>query len=120
MEESIAQNIMLLITTRPGENRFDPDYGNAVWDTEFENATSEKDWERIFCASMATAIERYETRICKPEITVRVNHVEQTYDNKKFVEIKKKAVIRIKALLKENFETFHFATEIFLSPLSVD
>ena len=29
--ESIAQNIMLLIITKMGENRYDEDYGNEVW-----------------------------------------------------------------------------------------
>jgi hypothetical protein len=31
MGESIAHNIMLLITTKKGENRYDENYGNDVW-----------------------------------------------------------------------------------------
>lgn len=119
-EESIAQHIMLLITTRCGENRYDATYGNAVWDIEFENAASEAEWERLFCTSMRALINKYETRICKPEVNVRVTQVEQTYSNKKLVDIKKKATIYITALLTGSLEPFHFTTEIFLSPLTVE
>jgi len=52
LAESIAHNLMLLITTKKRENRFDFDYGNAVWDIEFENAVTTVEWEALFVASM--------------------------------------------------------------------
>lgn len=38
--ESIAQNIMLLIITKQGENRYDEQYGNDVWNVEFDNGVT--------------------------------------------------------------------------------
>ncbi|BAV05363.1 Gene 25-like lysozyme [Filimonas lacunae] len=118
-EESIAQNLMLLITTKQGENRFDRFYGNAVWDIDFENAKSEGEWERIFRQSMEECILKYEPRLSNAEVKVRISYLEQS-NAKKATVIKKKASIHIQAILSDSREIYQFATEIFLSPLSVD
>lgn len=120
MEESIAQHLMLLITTRQGENRFDDAYGNEVWNIEFENATSEGEWERTFKESMVQQINKYEKRIFNPIVQVKVAYLEQSDRKKNFTEIKKKASIHIQATLTDSQEQFYFSTEIYLSPLSVD
>ena len=118
--ESIAQNIMLLIMTRKGENRYDPEYGNGVWDIEFENSVSLSDWENIFAKSLKEQITNYEPRITAPKVIVRIAYVEHSYDTKKFSEIKRRAKIFVFANMVETGESFRFDTEIFLSPMSVD
>lgn len=118
--ESIAQNIMLLITTKKGENRFNPSYGNAVWDLEFENAVSTIEWEALFVKSMKEQIEKFEPRIYTPRIEVRVEYVEHSYDTRKYTEIKKRAKIAINAKLTDTGELFSFSTELYLSPMSID
>lgn len=118
--ESIAQNLMLLITTKKKENRFDFNYGNAVWDIEFESAITTVEWETIFIESMEEQIAQYEHRIYAPKIQVHIEYVEHSYETRKYAEIKKKAKIAIQARLTETGETFRFATELFLSPMSID
>lgn len=118
--ESIAQNIMLLITTKKRENRFDFDYGNAVWDIEFENAITTVEWESIFVESMSKQIEKYEPRIYAPKIDVHIQYVEHSYETKKYSEMRKRAKIVINANLTETGENFNFSTELFLSPMSID
>lgn len=120
MAESIAQNIMLLITTKKRENRFDLDYGNAVWDIEFENAITTVEWEDTFVKSMKEQIGKYEPRIYAPKIEVHIEYVERSFEMKKYSEIKKKAKIAINAKLAETGEPFNFNTELFLSPMSID
>lgn len=120
MGESIAQHLMLLITTKKKENRFDPSYGNAVWDIEFENAITTVKWENIFVESMKKQIKKYEPRIYAPKIKVHIVEVEHTYETKNLTEIKKKAQITIRAKLTETDENFNFSTELFLSPMSID
>src|SRR5690554_1186420 len=120
MAESITHNLMLLITTKKRENRFDSDYGNAVWDIEFENAVTTVEWEAIFIESMQNQIEKYEPRIYAQKIDVHIEYVEHTYETKRYSEIKKKAKIAINARLTETGETFSFETELFLSPMSID
>jgi len=118
--ESIAQNIMLLITTRKGENRFDEEYGNAVWGIEFDNTATNVLWEETFINSLMQLIASYEPRIIQPVIKVHTSFVEHSYKTKDFTEIKKKATIAINAKLFESGEHFSFSTEIFLSPMSID
>ena len=120
MAESIAQNIMLLITTKQGENRFDEEYGNAVWNIEFDNSATNVLWEETFIASLNLLISKYETRIISPVVKVHTSFVEHTYKTKKYTQIKKKASIVINAKLFETGENFSFSTEIFLSPMSID
>lgn len=120
MAESIAHNLMLLITTKKRENRFDFDYGNTVWDIEFDNGVTTVEWEALFIESIKEQIEKYEPRIYAPRINVHIEYVEHSYETKRYSEIKKKAKIAINARLTQTGETFSFSTELFLSPMSID
>jgi phage baseplate assembly protein W len=118
--ESIAQNLMLLITTRKGENRFNPNYGNLVWDLEFDNGITTVKWEELFRQSLVDQIALYEPRIIFPKIDVKIEYVEHSYDTKEFVELRKKAKININAVLKDVGENFSFSTSLYLSPMAID
>lgn len=118
--ESIAQNIMLLIITKKGENRYDENYGNEVWNIEFDNGVSTAVWENIFINSLRTLILDYEPRLTNPKVNAHVVFVEHNYDTKNFSEIKKKVKIAVNAKLDSTGEQFNFATELFLSPMSID
>ena len=120
LAESVAQNIMLLITTKQGENRYNNEYGNAVWNIEFDNAATNVIWEETFITSLTKLIKEFEQRIANPVIKVHTSYVEHTYKTKSFTEVKKKATIGINATLRESGELFSFSTEIFLSPMSID
>lgn len=118
--ESIAQNLMLLITTKKRENRYDPDYGNDVWDIEFDNAVTTVMWENIFVESFRQQIQKYEPRLTQARVDAHIEFVEHSYESRKFTEIKKKAKIGVNARLVESGEQFRFVTELFLSPMSID
>ena len=118
--ESIAQNIMLLITTKKGENRYDENYGNDVWNTEFDNGISPSVWENIFVKSLHRQILDYEQRLANPDVKAHISFVEHTYETRNFTEVKKKVRVVIKAKMEATGENFSFATELFLSPMSID
>lgn len=118
--ESIAQNIMLLIITKQGENRYDEHYGNDVWNVEFDNGISPSMWENIFVKSLQRQIRDYEPRIVNPQITASITYVEHNYDTRDFTEVKKKVRVAINAKMQATGENFGFSTELFLSPMSVD
>ncbi|WP_367117840.1 GPW/gp25 family protein [uncultured Chryseobacterium sp.] len=120
MGESIAHNIMLLITTKKGENRYDENYGNDVWGLEFDNGVTSAVWEAVFIRSLRRQIQEYEPRIVQPQIDAHVQIVEHTYDTKEHTEIKKKVKIAINAKMEATGERFSFSTELFLSPMSID
>lgn len=118
--ESIAQNIMLLIITKKGENRYDENYGNDVWDIEFDNGVSTATWESVFVNSLKNLVIKYESRLVNPNVQAKVLFVEHNYETRNFTEIKKKVKIVVNAKLESTGEQFNFATELFLSPMSID
>lgn len=120
LAESIAQNIMLLITTKKGENRYDENYGNDVWGVEFDNGISVVVWESIFVKSLKRQIINYEQRLVNPQVFAHISFVEHSYETKNLTEIKKKVKIIIKAKLESTGENFNFSTELFISPMSID
>src|SRR5690606_3157088 len=113
-------HIQILITTKRGEHRFDPDYGNAVWELEFENALSDLQWEERFRRSLLEAILRYEPRITDAAVSIHVALVEREWPIQEYTEIKKRVVVIVNARLRLTGEKFGFRTELYLSPLSVD
>ena len=118
--ESIAQHIQLLITTRFGEHRFDYDYGNGIWQMEFERAVSEARWEESFRQSVIKAVSEYEARLTDVDAELKIEMVEKVYPMKKFTEVKKKVIILVRGKLTETGEPFTFRTELYLSPMSID
>lgn len=118
--ESIAQNIMLLIITKKGENRYDEDYGNDVWNVEFDNGVTPAMWENLFVTSLRRQIAEHEPRLVNAVVEAHINYVEHSYETKGFSEVKKKVKVGINAKLESTGERFSFSTELFLSPMSID
>jgi phage baseplate assembly protein W len=118
--DSIAQYIQLLLFTRPGENRFDPQFGCAIWDLDFELVVNEGSWKESFRLAVAESILRYEKRIEHVRVEINIETVERQIGIKKRPELRRKAVVHIRSRLVETGEYFTFRTELFLSPLSVN
>ncbi len=118
--ENIAQHIQLLITTKFGENRYDNNYGNEIWDLEFENSLTDTQWEEYFRLSVIKTVAQYEPRLLNPDATIHSELVEKMWPIKEYTEIKKRVVIVLKGTLAETGEKFAFKTELYLSPMSVD
>jgi len=61
LQESIAQSVGLLISTRVGRMPFMPDYGCAVWDKEYSDLYTANKAE--IRANLRNAINRFEGRL---------------------------------------------------------
>jgi phage baseplate assembly protein W len=117
--ESIAQHIQMLLTTRPGENRFDTGYGCAIWDLDFELIISEGTWKETFRLSVIESVRKYEQRIEQVFVDIGLNNIER-FGFRGQPEIRRKATVFIKAKIVETGEPFTFKTELMLSPLSIE
>lgn len=117
--ESIAQHIQMLLTTKPGENRYDTAYGCAIWDLDFELIISEGTWKEKFRLAVIDSIMNYERRIEQVHVEVDLNAVER-FGLRGQPEIKRKAIVFVKGKLAETGEQFSFKTELLLSPLSIE
>lgn len=117
--ESIAQHIQMLLTTRPGENRFDDAYGCAIWDLDFELIVSEGTWKEKFRLAIIDSITHYEPRIDQVYAEVNLDAIER-FGLRGQPEIKRKAAVFIRGRIVETGEPFTFKTELLLSPLSIE
>lgn len=120
LEQSITNNLELIILTRFGEHRSDPSFGCEIWDVDFELIASVTKWEEKLRKSLLHSITSHEHRLSKIEINVTINDVGKFNIFKNFTEIKKRVDIYLTGLIHKTGEGFKFQTNLFLSPLSSD
>ncbi|PST83459.1 hypothetical protein C7T94_12920 [Pedobacter yulinensis] len=116
--KSISNNIQLIIFTRYGEHRFNPDFGCEIWDLDFELIVSETIWEEKFRKSLFRSITEYEKRLYDVTVEVKMSEVEKFYPQRNVTEIKKKVDIVVKGKINSTGEKYFFSTALFLSPLT--
>jgi phage baseplate assembly protein W len=115
---SISQYIELIIFTRYGEHRYDPNFGCEIWDLDFELIVSERMWEERLRQSLLRSITKYEQRIYDVQIDAHIKEVNKFYPLRNVSEIKKKVEIIINGKMHQTGENYTFTTSLFLSPLS--
>ena len=120
LRESISRQLQLIIMTRFGEHRSDPSFGCEIWDLDFELIVSAGRWEEKLRKSLLSSVTEHELRLNQPEITVAITDIEKFNTIKQYTEIKKRVDIHISGIVRATGEPFHFHTNMFLSPLSMD
>src|SRR5215204_381809 len=116
---SITKNLDLIIMTRFGEHRSNPEFGCEIWELDFELIISESQWEEKLRQSLLKSIASHENRLSGIDIKVNINEIERFHLIKKQPEIKKRVTIKLTATIQKTGESFTFDTSLFLSPLSV-
>ena len=119
-KDSIRQNLELILTTSPGEHKFDPQFGCKIWNLDFERVESRGVWEELFNKSIIEAVKEYEPRIHDVELNVAFTDAKREDILMKAVFIKTKVNIRIVARLNNTNERFNFSYSLFLGPLNPD
>ena len=117
LQESIAQNIYLLITTDFKELRFDHSYGCSIWEQDFEVLPNIK-WKDILSSSLEKTIQTHEERL--KNIKVKIEIEEYKFMNKENIRIKRKLIINIEGFTVKTNEKFDFIEQIFISPFSLE
>jgi phage baseplate assembly protein W len=117
-EESIDRNLELIITTCPGEHKYDPYFGCGIWDLDFENVVSVQKWEDEFVRYIDEAIRKYEPRICNASPHVHFVDVRNQHEFTGMVSIRKRVDIRIDAVVITSEKKCCFYYSLYLGPLS--
>jgi phage baseplate assembly protein W len=120
LKQSVEKNLELIITTRFGEHRSDPEFGCEIWDMDFELIVSTSKWEEKLRQSLLKSITSHEHRLSDVAATVVITDIEKFNIFKNYTEIKKRVDIHVSGILHKTGETFGFHTNMYLSPLSVD
>lgn len=112
LDESIHNNVYLIVTTQFREARYDPKFGSAIWDEEFHTGNDQIYilWTDRIESSIREGLRRYETRLERVKVEVYLNR-----DGA--VDAHKRLVIRIAAeIRKSNHRPFTFRQEIAVAP----
>lgn len=118
--ESIDQHIELLLTTCPGENKFDRDWGCHIWDMDFERVVSRSTWEKDFNSHILAAIQKYEKRINDIIVEIEIHEVTREDYALQTTAIKKRITVNVNAILISNNKKCSFKYILYLGPLSVE
>lgn len=116
-EESIAQQIMLLIVSRQGEVIGKESYGSIIWDLEFHQTIKIKDWEEKVQESLTLAIQDYENRLKDVQVQVQLSEVDDELKQQQ-PHLRRQAIIHVSAVITATDQPFQFETTIYVSPLS--
>ncbi len=121
LENSIAQNIHLIITTKFGEFKLDETYGCSIWEHDFENIFRANQWKEQMAKSVKESIQNHESRLTNLYVKAEVGQEEMTNKmSNNANRIKKKIELKITGNLNLTNEAFEFYEKLFISPFSFD
>lgn len=116
--QSIDSCLDMLLTTRPGEHKFDPNWGCKLWDLDFEIITSQNKWE-VQCEEFLTQmIATYEQRLKDVKVRVKIAEVTRTDKVFRTPAVKKKVNIFVESVLKTTGEKYCFHYQLYMGPIA--
>lgn len=117
LSQSVAHHLHLIVTTAFGEMQSDADYGNSIWDHDFDNLTTRTKQQELMKQSLAKAVKKHEKRLddAKVEVVVRQEELAALSPESR---IKKRLDIFITGRLTATSEEIVFRDSFFVSPLS--
>jgi len=121
LEESIQQNVLLILLTHFEEYRYDHSFGCSLWDQDFELLPSANIWKEHLQRSIQESLANHEPRLQNIKIRVALEEVPFTHpEDKKVRRIKKRIGVEILASIGLTGEPFSHAETLFFSPISLD
>ncbi|CAM1355890.1 MULTISPECIES: GPW/gp25 family protein [Tenacibaculum] len=117
LEESIAQHLMIIATSKQGEVFGRPNYGSDIWDLEFNQLVKINKWEEKVKDSLYYAFIEYEPRLKDIRVSVRLSEIDDDAETTD-VHVRRKAEIKVFGTIIETEAPFNFATLFYISPLS--
>jgi phage baseplate assembly protein W len=118
--ESIQQHIHLILRTHFKEYRYDPAFGNMVWEKDFETIRSVPKWKNELSEDFAIALKKYEKRLSQIRVATELDELKVVDpQTQKVSELRKRVTIRIDGIITQTNEYFKHTECIFFSPLSL-
>ena len=116
LQQSVMQNLHLLLTTSYGGLPGDERFGCSIWEHDFDNVTSVHKLKEFIRQSLLEAIQEYEKRLGNVRAEVLMRQEELASDDGRI--IKKRIDISITGVLKLTNEPFNYRDSFFVGPLS--
>jgi len=117
LKQSVGHHLHLIITTAFGEMQSDVDFGNSIWDHDFDNLTARTRQQEWMKESLLQAIRKHEKRLdaIKVDVLVKQEEINALSTERR---VKKRLDINISARLTATSEDITFRDSFFVSPLS--
>lgn len=114
LQESIQQQLKLVITTRFHEVRYDPGFGCEIWEVDFVVPTNLNTWKDEIRQSLEEAILSHEPRIGEIlQLKVTVEPAGQKG------RINQKLSVHLEAMIKGTYEKIIFDETLYFSPVTL-
>jgi phage baseplate assembly protein W len=117
LKASIKQHIHLIITTSFGEMRFDDEFGCSIWDSDFDNLTSNNKLREKIKESILHSVSKYEKRIESVRLSIYLKEEELMLklDGR---HVKKRLDISLTGNIISTSEQLTYQDTFFTGPLS--
>ena len=117
LKESIAHHLHLILTTSFGELLSEAEFGNKLWDEDFDNVSYRNRQKEKILLSLSTTIARFERRLEKVKIEMNVQQ-EETFWGVRDPGVKRKLEFTITAVISATNESITYRDGFFISPLA--
>lgn len=118
--ESIDQYLGLLLSTCPGEHKFDPEWGCKIWEQDFKLITARIKWETWCTTVISEMIKRYEHRLSSVKVEAKIMDVVKEEELYSTSTIRKRLDVSIDATLVSMGEPCRFYYKIYMGPICVE
>lgn len=117
LKQSVAHHLHLILTTSFGELLCDKQFGNGLWEEDFDNVTYRSRQKETIVQSLVRAVQKYEKRLEKVRVQLSVSQEEVSPVNTE-ARVKKRTDITITGTLKATNEPITYRDSFFISPLA--
>ncbi len=118
IQDSIARNFHLLVTTATEENKLDERYGSHFWDNDYDIHLSNDGRRELIIESLQQQIALYEKRLVNT--IVEVNVKQATINDRQNTQMRRRIEIVVTGSIARSNEPFRFQTGFFIGPMAFD
>ncbi|MEI2758699.1 MAG: GPW/gp25 family protein [Bacteroidia bacterium] len=109
LKDSVAQRLHLILITNLNECRYDPEFGNLLWELDFENIPNITAWKDTMSKAIKEAVGNYEPRLNNVKAVLDVTEEELINKEKQTLKrIKKEWTYTYRLTLKKPTNNFIF------------
>ena len=116
LAESISQHIHLLLVTHFNENRYEREFGNAIWDNEFTNINNNNPVREHIRLSVLKSIASFEPRI--EQVRADINIWQEELFTTETRRLNERVDIYIHAVICRTKEPFLHHEHFYIAPLA--
>ncbi|AHF17654.1 hypothetical protein NIASO_11780 [Niabella soli DSM 19437] len=117
LKDSIAHHLHLMLTTSFGELMSDEQFGNKLWEEDFDNVSYRSRQKEKIILSVGRTIAKFEKRLEKVKIEMYV-HQEESPSGTADPRMKRKLEFVITAVISATNEPITYRDGFFISPLA--